>query len=188
MSAEHQPVSRLFFALTPDPATAQKLHALAVSSAPRGARVVPPENIHLTLLFLGNTEPERERCLLEMAEGIEGAPVSPLFEHIGSWRRSQVMWSAPDITPALLLELVGELKKGAIVCGLSPEQRPYRPHITLARRVRRRVQIGSHPPIEWRAKDFQLLASIPVDGGVRYEIRGRWLLAGGKHGTLGAGC
>ncbi len=169
-------LSKLFFALVPDRATVQVLHALAVSSAPRRARVVPPENIHLTLLFLGRTKPEQEHCLLDMAACIEGAPISLLFEHLGSWRRSQVMWSAPDTMPLALQELVGRLEQGAMTCGLARELHPYRPHITLARRVRRRLQTSTHAPINWQANAFQLLASVPVDRGVRYESRGRWPL------------
>ncbi len=146
---------------------------------------MPSENVHLTLLFLGPTEPEQERCLLKMAESIKGSPISLLLERLGSWRRAQVMWSAPDTMPLPLLNLVSRLEQGVEACGLARETRPYRPHITLARRVRRRLQTGSHPPINWQAKAFQLLASVPVDGGVRYESRGLWPLEASALGASG---
>ena len=54
-------------------------------------------------------------------------------------------------------------------CGFEPEQRPYRPHVTLARKVRGRPETGS-ALMEWFCDDFCLVES----AGGKYSVLRRW--------------
>jgi len=71
-------------------------------------------------------------------------------------------------------------------CGFIPENRPYHPHITLARRKGKsggeelrnlKLQIGRQPDISsFTASSFVLYESIPTPQGSRYETRERFSL------------
>jgi 2'-5' RNA ligase len=65
-------------------------------------------------------------------------------------------------------------------CGFSPEDRPYHPHITLARRKGRggdrdfrnlKLQINPPKLSSFTAESFVLYESVPTPEGSRYEIR-----------------
>ena len=94
---------------------------------------------------------------------------------------------AVEVTPELR-RLQEEVTRATAACGFAPEDRPYRPHITLAR-GRSRVETerlrtaatgvagGAVPGFE--ATEFALYESVPEPGGSRYRIRERFALGGG---------
>ena len=72
------------------------------------------------------------------------------------------------------------------LCGIQPENRPYHPHITLARSKGREGRHGlhvllerlrsPHPMPSFTTHEFLLYQSIPTPTGSRYEIRERFPL------------
>ena len=65
-------------------------------------RRVPPENFHITLVFLGNVEEQAIAALTGAAEGM-GIPGFRLqINHGGWWKRAKVAWLAPAYTRAPL--------------------------------------------------------------------------------------
>jgi 2'-5' RNA ligase len=79
-----------------------------------------------------------------------------------------------------LLALQQSVTADAAHCGFTPEDRPYRPHITLARRKGRSggkglrtLKLQTEPPKlrSFPAETLILYESIPTPGGSRYEIR-----------------
>ena len=104
------PAKRLFFALWPDDALRQKLHALgeeilgncsmrcSTSAIPgvvgnyRGRRI-PPENLHLTLAFLGSVDAERQACLERMALAIRSPAFTLTLDQAGFWPRKGLLWA-----------------------------------------------------------------------------------------------
>ena len=101
------------------------------------ARWTPVENIHLTLVFLGEIDDAhvtplstrlREACLAR-------APLSLTVEGTGAFpsvRRPSVIWAGVRTTEALL-ELQAAVVAAADAIGVPRERRPYRGHLTLAR-------------------------------------------------------
>lgn len=96
-----------------------------------------PSNIHITLVFLGNTDEERipqlKSMLKEICEGrgkfdlaLKGAGV---FRNMNAPR---ILWTG--IEPSeILLQLYEAITEGLIKLGLDLEDRPYKPHLTLGR-------------------------------------------------------
>jgi RNA 2',3'-cyclic 3'-phosphodiesterase len=124
---------------------------------------VRPENIHLSLKFLGDVEETREpelRAALKRAAGTATAP-RPLALQIAGfgvfpdYHRPHVLWAG--VTPDPGLELLQHgVEQAFAPLGFPTEARPFRPHVTLGRAAR-----------EARPRDFtgleELLAGTGFD-------------------------
>jgi len=101
----------------------------------RTARWVAPENLHLTLSFIGEVD-GRE------AEDIDAALMALRFEafplvlhgvgRFGEGRKLRALWVGVEENP-LLLRLQGKIEQLLQRAGLPPEARKFKPHVTLAR-------------------------------------------------------
>lgn len=153
-------------------------------------RWVQPEAVHLTLKFLGEIDQERVGPVLSaMKESCDGASTFGLSTGgLGCFpnhRSPQVVWLGLEgDTEALGLlqaKLDGELNS---TVGLPLENRPFRPHLTLAR-VRRgaseteRRQIweaieATPPPetIAWQVSQLTLVHSTLLPQGPQYRTLG----------------
>ncbi|MDX1529694.1 MAG: RNA 2',3'-cyclic phosphodiesterase [Gammaproteobacteria bacterium] len=168
---------RLFFALWPDDAVRDQLARLAARSLKRRGRIIPGENLHLTLSFLGPVAAEARRCAEGVADGIRAAPFTLEFTHLGHFPRPRVVWSGCDETPEALISLVSALREGLKGCGIKPEVRPYRAHLTLARKVSVEPDFGApHAAIAWRVDSFHLVESKTLSQGAVYNIVRSWSL------------
>jgi 2'-5' RNA ligase len=169
-------MARLFFALWPDEQTRQRLAEAADGfELPQGRRV-PARNLHLTLVFLGNVEEAVEARLVEEAAAVRARSFALEFDHGGAFRGAGVAWLAPHECPPALSELVAQLRDLAARCGIATEDRPYRPHLTIARKLRRRPKRTQFDPIRWQINSFCLVASTPGESGSEYAVRLRWPL------------
>lgn len=172
------PGQRLFFALWPDAATRAALQRAQQGLAGAGGRPLHPLDLHLTLAFLGQVPAQALGCVDAAADAVVAAPLRLVLDRQGSWPGPRVAWLAPTHPPPGLAMLVNDLWRGLADCGLSPEPRPYRPHVTVSRKA---AVVDEGPlvsPIPWSVDAFVLAASRPVAGQPRYEIRRRWALHG----------
>ncbi len=166
---------RLFFALWPPRETRDRLAGLARQFNPPGGRLHHPDDLHITLVFLGQVKDAQLPCIQRVADGI----LSPVFtlqlDTLGHWPRPRILWSGPSAQSEALQHLVRSLQNGLQECGFEPEKRRYKPHVTLHRKVRHAEAGAIDKPIEWRAAEFVLAAS---GGGAadqpRYRILQRW--------------
>lgn len=166
---------RWFFALWPDETTRGILAERLRLWVPDGARAVHPLDLHLTLVFLGELDPDRLACAESVADALVAAPIDLTLDRIGVFPRPQILWYGPTQTPGALLDMVEALQRALCRCGMTPEHRPYRAHMTLARRVRASAPEVVVEPLAWRAGEFVLAAGDP--GAVpRYRVRRRWPL------------
>jgi 2'-5' RNA ligase len=74
---------------------------------------------------------------------------------------------------ALVTDLNARL---AADCGYQPDRRPFRAHITLARKVRAARPIVAVEAIAWPVTCFSLVESLSEPGGARYEVLASWPL------------
>ncbi len=100
-----------------------------------GARWVPTEQIHLTLAFLGEV---KETTVVQLTDHLSRIRV-PAFEicftGTGCFpgrRRPRVLWIGLEPEPSLKL-LAAKVRAAVLACGIPQEERPFSPHITLAR-------------------------------------------------------
>jgi 2'-5' RNA ligase len=98
---------------------------------------VPPPNLHLSLLFLGNINRDLLEPVAAAMDAIAAAH-KPFGVRLGtpgafgSPRAPRVLWAGVDAPPGLY-RLQEALAAAVRDLGLRLESRPYRPHITLGR-------------------------------------------------------
>lgn len=168
-------MSRLFFALCPDPQTRNKLAAVCSNTGLSTGNPVLPANLHMTIAFLGGVEIVRLEQLNTATANICMHAFSLVIDRSGWWEQARVFWAAPAQVPDALLALHGSIARMIGDCGMTVESRAYLPHITLARNVNSPVSI-EFEPIQWDARDLCLVESIPHLGYAEYKIIQRWAL------------
>jgi len=139
VSGRGEPPARAFVALELDARVREAIGELQARVAPRleGLRLTRAEGIHLTLRFLGPTTPEQLRQLgpalasaaAAVAPGVAQVRSLGTFPERGSPR---VLWLGIEAPPQVL-ELQLACERAARRAGFEPEQRPFRPHLTLGR-------------------------------------------------------
>jgi len=168
---------RLFFALWPDYDARQALARLARTLLPCGnGRPVAAQNLHLTIVFLGAVDAGFRDCAQRVAGSLSAPEFALEFRRIGYWPRARVLWSAPECTPEALTGLASTLRNALVACGHEPESRPFRAHVTLARKVRRPASETTHALIRWSVAEFHLVESETLAQGARYRSLGSWPL------------
>ncbi len=150
----------------------------------RVGRMVAPENLHLTLAFLGEQD---EETLAALHECLEAGPPFPGFDlrlaglGVFGGRSPRALYVAADPSPGLM-GLHRAILAGLRQVGIEPERRRYRPHVTLARFGKGLDRTGSRqiagflesragfalPP--FRVGGYALLRSILHPAGARYEV------------------
>lgn len=131
---------RAFIALPlPDPTTRQLGQFISElkSNAPRGMRWVDVKNIHLTLVFLGETPPEKIKQLSALLADAVTRIHAPIvkFTNLGAFpnpERMRVFWLGLNLTPGLT-EIHKQVNLACQQCGLPSDERRFVPHLTLAR-------------------------------------------------------
>lgn len=173
---------RVFFAIWPDPGTQKRLGSVVEQlrlDALCGGRTTKLQNIHLTLVFLGDIDAGKVPALSQVADGIRDSGTSAFdftIEEIGYWKHNHIVYLAPREVPAELTHLVSSLEDGVSNAGFSVERRPYAPHITLMRNAFCRNLPELSAPIAWRAREWLLVKSEQTSGGSVYAPVGRWSL------------
>jgi RNA 2',3'-cyclic 3'-phosphodiesterase len=142
---------RLFWAL--EIGAAARARAAGVAAALREAcgrdvRWVREESLHVTLRFLGPVDPARvEDLAREVGRAMRG--VAPFAARLAdvllfpSPRRPRVI--ALGLEPeGPLTALAAAVERGAVAAGFAPEERAFRPHLTLGRvREPRRFRLAA---------------------------------------------
>jgi len=101
-------------------------------------RWVRPENIHLTLKFLGDTkEDETDKIAKVIFESVKKySPLSLFAKGIGVFpgiKRPRVIWVGMSGHLNPLFKLQKKLENGIEMLGFKKEKRPFRAHLTLGR-------------------------------------------------------
>jgi 2'-5' RNA ligase len=182
MSAETRKFPRLFLALWPEEAVRGRLRVVLreVREAAEG-RWVRPENLHITLAFLGDVAEDRVDSVTEIARGIEVPAFTLVLDRIECWPRKGVLYLAPAATPPELKNLAEGLAVRLAEAGFTLEQRSYRAHLTLARKARATSRLHMLDDfVVWSVRSFCLVESRLHSGGAEYRVRNRFALQGHK--------
>lgn len=182
---------RLFIALPLPDEAARALEEAARGHLPslKGEwRATPAERIHLTLKFLGDTDPARvpdlEKAIREAAREA-GGPIEAKAGGEGGWlllpgRRDARVLAVPLSDPAgRLPALAASVEGWTAALGFPRERRPFLPHATVARRRqpergRRRAAVpppaseGGPPAMRLRLDRVVLMESVLGPGGPTY--------------------
>jgi RNA 2',3'-cyclic 3'-phosphodiesterase len=108
------------------------------SGCPSSIKWVNPDNIHLTLKFLGNINVEKTDAFIQsiriVASGFD--PFALNLSRIGVFpnlNNVQVIWIGLSGELECLMELQQRLETSLVPLGIPLEKRPFKAHITLAR-------------------------------------------------------
>jgi 2'-5' RNA ligase len=168
---------RLFFALWPESDESEAFATLANSIRLRKGRMHHPDDLHMTLVFLGMVEEERLPCIYQAADSIQASAFDLRIDRLGYWPRPGIVWCGPDSAPKALYSLVGDLQQRLVDCGFTPERRSYKPHVTLYRKAYGGKSGVLESPIPWSVKSMVLAGSASNSHGQpRYRILRRWKL------------
>ena len=151
--------ARLFLALWPDDESRGTLAMWRDRwTWPPGAAVVADERLHLTLHFIGAVAVQRVATLA----GALAMPFTPFTFDGGRaerWRGGIAAWSPREVPPELVAlheRLAQALRRQA----LPVEQRPLRPHVTLARRAEHAAAPAEAPAaLVWAVRGYALVQS-----------------------------
>jgi len=125
---------RLFTAVDLPDAARQACEALQ-EDLDLSARWTDPEQFHVTLRFIGDTEPPTAARYENVLNGIDADPArcTPYgLDALPSRRTPRVLVVGLERTKSLIA-LYDAVSKALEAEGLDPETRTYRPHVTLAR-------------------------------------------------------
>lgn len=168
---------RLFFASWPGEglrsALAPHIRALQPAGVGRAQR---PDQWHVTLEFLGSVPASRLAAAREAAAQVRGAPCTIVFDAVEFWRRPEVLTLVARELPPPLEGLVTQLRAALAAQGFEPESRPFRAHMTLARKVAQPVSPVKFEPLTWPVTDFALVESITDRSGSVYTPLASWNL------------
>jgi 2'-5' RNA ligase len=175
---------RLFFALWPTPALAERLAALAeASQASCGGRTMRRETLHLTLAFIGELDEARLPALRAAAATLFAdaadtrAPraFSLQLDQFGYWPHNRILWAGCSAPSAAVMALGEGLAAALQAAGFALEARAFLPHVTLLRDARS-AALPAMPLLPWSAHEVLLVRSDLSAGHAAYEIIDRWPL------------
>ena len=166
---------RLFVAIRPPEEVRQTL--LGLMGGLSDLRWQSDNQLHLTLRFIGEVErPVADDVAAELCR-IRFEPFSIALDGVGKFerRRSGALWAG--VRPKEPLKaLAAKVERACQSAGLDPEQRAYRPHITLARWSGAAVNVdryldrhGGLASEPWEVEEFTLFESRLGQGGAHYE-------------------
>lgn len=169
---------RLFFALWPDDDVRMALERATRKLVRRsGGRPTRVGNLHITLAFLGQIESSRVADVLAVGERVRGAPFSLELNRVQIWGRSGVLCLLPSAPPEEVMALERALRNELQAARFEIDPRPYRPHLTVARKVSRPPRnLSLDGSVDWFNERFALVESVTERQGARYEVLESWTL------------
>ncbi|MFO8042866.1 MAG: RNA 2',3'-cyclic phosphodiesterase [Alkalispirochaeta sp.] len=164
---------------------AERARELAAQN-PRALRLIPPENYHITLYFIGDPRPVPAHLIQEaLAEKIPTVvartlPLTTTIDRWGafpSWKRPRVVWAGVQDTGGIA-EIAAEVTRALTALGLEPPRRRFTPHITVGYIRREYLAAGRRgtiadtafgAPVAVGLRSVSLINSTPGPDGSTYE-------------------
>lgn len=187
------PTRRLFFALWPDAEQrAALLHATAKIVRHCGGRPVPETNLHLTLAFLGGVPESRLEELSFIARRAaaawpaDAAPLAVSLTALEHWANAQVLAvlereeEPRGTTASGVAELARILTTETAAAGFRPDLKPFRAHVTVARKVTRAPRSSPLQKVLWSFETFALVESRTLAEGPVYSVVDSYVLGGAE--------
>jgi RNA 2',3'-cyclic 3'-phosphodiesterase len=178
---------RLFIGIPLSAEACSQLERIVAQTIPKldDWRASQPDSWHITLQFLGATDPQTCAQLVAHLRSIRSPAVPIQLGGLGFFDRAGIFFIDVALTPELIA-LQQKTVHASAQSGFAPEPRPYRPHVTLARAKGKarshnltslRSKLPENPKIpRLIAAEFLLYESFLGPRGSRYEIRERFAL------------
>jgi len=164
---------RLFIAINFNDETRARLLSLRDELRARSSHgnFSAPENLHLTLAFLGECNDKQAASAKAAMDAVGFAPFPATIEKVGRFGRgrgsSAIWWAGLNESPPLLA-LQRDLSDRLAAAGFELDQRKYSPHITLGREVDTAASPWGIEPFGETVSGIALMKSERVNGKLTY--------------------
>jgi 2'-5' RNA ligase len=168
---------------------AVRLHLSLVRAPLAGAKWIEPDNMHITLRFVGDIDGRTADELVSFLAGVRARPFPVTIAGVGAFggRDPRVLWAGVQAGEPLDA-LYRANDRAARAAGLEPEGRAFKPHVTLARMRGGRQQavarfLGENGGLRtqpFTATRFVLLSARPGSGGGPYVVEAEFPFEGSE--------
>jgi 2'-5' RNA ligase len=168
---------RLFVGIALPQAHRQSLHALGCGI--EGARWVAPQNLHITLRFIGEVDEGVAEDMVVALAPIASERFNIKLKGLGTFGHPpHALWAGVEDDPkGALGALQARVESALVRAGLEPEHRKFMPHVTLARfrkpntgRIAKFMESGGALALEpFSVSGFTLFQSHLRPEGAEYE-------------------
>jgi 2'-5' RNA ligase len=164
---------RLFIAINFNNDTRSRLVSLRDELRSRSKRgnFTAAENLHLTLVFLGECSAEQADIVRAVISQTAFDPFPVRIERTGRFRRDGGdLWWAGVKESKPLQDLHSDLTGGLANAGFFLEQRKYSPHVTLGRKIVTEAKPWGVSPFGETVMSIELMKSETVGGKLTYTV------------------
>ena len=169
--------ARVFFAVVPGASAREQMrHAAERLPVAAPGRRVPPVNYHATLAFIGEASATQIASLCEIGGALRAERCTLCFDEWAHWRTARVIVAVAGTVPSELQSLQRQLRRALEWHGWAADPRPFRPHVTLARKVTQAPVLPALSSVEWSVDAVCLMRSKIAAGQSAYTVVGTWPL------------
>ena len=160
---------RLFVAINFNNETRTRLLALrdGLRSHSKHGNFTLPENLHLTLAFIGEVNPKKVEKIEAILETVAFEPFDVTIDRLCAFSHG-TLWYAGLKEDKPLMLLQREITYKLALCGFEMDGREYKPHITLGREVVTDASAWSIEPFGEKVSRIDLMKSERVNGELTY--------------------
>lgn len=168
---------RLFFAVLPPVDVRDGIAATALRLAlEAGSALVPPDNYHMTLAFVGEVPAAQLATVREVGDSQHSCSFTVRFDAYEYWPEAAVLVAAAREIPSSLARLWERIHAGLASHQLAPKSGLLRPHVTIARKVSQAPVLQAMSAFAWKAQTFSLMQSHRGGAQPIYTVLNTWPL------------
>lgn len=166
---------KIFFVLWPEVTAKEKLDRLAKQLAiTSGGSRIRSENLHLTLLFIGEVDASLVPKLCQAVSILKQPSFDLVLDKVSFWKRAGIIIAGTKRPPAGLLALVQDLRQTLSTSGIQYDAREFKPHVTLVRNAKHHQLPDLLPTISWKVTAWSLAQTQPTSRGISYRALANW--------------
>ena len=160
---------RLFIAVNFNDETRSRLLALRdeLRKKSQHGNFTAPENLHLTLAFIGEVSPKQVDKIERILETVTFEPFEVTVDRLGTFSRDALWYAGLRENEPLML-LQREITYKLALCGFEMDGRKYSPHITLGREVITTAVPRQIEPFGETVASVELMKSERINGKLTY--------------------
>ena len=162
---------RLFVALNFSEDTIKQLAKLRdeLRSNSKSGSFTLTENLHLTLVFIGECNDKQGASIKSVMNAIHFEPFETVIDRIGRFKRDggDIWWAGCGESKPLL-KLQHELSVALMSAGFDLDRRAYSPHITIGRKVLTNMKPRNIDPTREQISGMDLMKSERINGKLTY--------------------
>lgn len=129
-----------------------------------------PENIHITLHFIGQAPEPVKDCLHAAAKSVVAKGFQLNLDSFGHFKKAKIFWMGCREFPDEVIQLHSKLGAAIEPCGYQTEKRQFAPHITLIRKCFNPGSKQTDFSIPWDIDHFVMVESVTHQEGVEYRV------------------